>query len=291
MPTILLTGATGFLGSHILHELVLNGFDVVIALREKSDILRIKDIIDKVKVYRLNEATIGSIFDQNNIDGVIHTACNYARPNTSIKEILNSNVIFGLNIVEEAVRTKVKFFINTDTLLPANLNYYALSKNQFVIWLKTFTDGIKIINVRIEHMYGCKDDSNKFIYWFLNEALHSTKTINLTSGLQKRDFIYIDDVTSAYLLILKNITNFENWTEFDIGTGLFVTVKSFIQSIVYALQKYKNIDVTSRLNFGAIPYRDNEIMSPILDNSRLIQLGWKPEIGLEKGIEKIIKNI
>ena len=46
--------------------------------------------------------------------------------------------------------------------------------------------------------------------------------------------------------------------------------------------------MVSRLKFGIIPYREGEIMEPILDITKLSKLGWKPEIGLEKGVQKIL---
>ncbi len=291
MPTIFLSGATGFLGSHILHKLVKEKYTIVIALRETSDTWRIEDIIRQVKVYRLNEVTVKMIFQENKIDGVIHTACNYARANTRISEIISANIIFGLELIEAAISENVSFFVNTDTLLPESVSNYSQSKKQFVGWLNTYKGHIKIINVKIEHMYGVKDDSNKFIHWFLNEAINSNKIINLTSGVQKRDFIYIDDVIDAYMLILKNLDVLKEWSEFEIGTGSSIAVKIFIQSISEALLKIKKIDLTNRLNFGAIPYRTNELMTPILDNSSLLKLGWTPNITVEEGIEKIINSI
>lgn len=291
MQTIFLSGATGFLGSHILNTLVQEKHNIIIALREKSDTWRINDIIGNTKVYWLNKTSLNAIFQENQIDGVIHTACSYGRANTTILDTVNANVLFGLEILEAAKRGKSSFFINTDTLLPANINNYSLSKKQFVAWLRTYENQIKIVNVKIEHMYGVKDDSTKFVSWFLNEAIYTDKTINLTSGVQKRDFIYIDDVVNAYLLIIKNLAVLKQWSDFDIGTGDFIAVKDFITNISNTLLSIKNIDITSRLNFGAIPYRDNEIMSPILDNSSLIKLGWTPKIDLKRGIEKIINNI
>lgn len=56
----------------------------------------------------------------------------------------------------------------------------------------------KMINIKIEHMYGALDDENKFIYWLINKLKQNVEKIDLTSGVQKRDFIYIDDIVSAY---------------------------------------------------------------------------------------------
>lgn len=291
MQTIFLTGATGFLGSHLLAAFITHGYKVIIAIREHSDLWRIHDLISHVKLYQLNEISIEKIFDDNRIDGIIHTACNYGRGDVSVSETVASNVIFGIKILETAVKNKVKFFINTDTLLPQNVNVYSLSKNQFTAWLRLFSSQINIINLKIEHMYGAKDDSNKFIYWFINQAINSEKTINLTSGIQKRDFIYIDDVVNAYLLILSKWTELGKWAEFDIGTGKFLSVKEFLEQISYAIFAIKKIEIQNKLNFGAVPYRENDIMIPEMDNSKLLALGWIPHVSVAEGVKKIIESL
>ncbi len=73
----------------------------------------------------------------------------------------------------------------------------------FVEWLKYFSDRIKVVNLKLEHMYGPKDDDSKFVTWITNQMLNNISSIDLTEGTQKRDFIYIDDVVDAYMLMLE----------------------------------------------------------------------------------------
>jgi len=289
--TILLTGATGFLGSYLLESFISLNFNVIILKRSNSSTIRINHLLNNVIYYNVDLlSSLDDVFVQNKINIIIHTACSYGRSNESLKEIINTNLIFGINIMELGIKFKVQTFINTGSLLPRNVNSYSLSKAQFKDWLKINSSKIQVINLKIEHMYGPKDDNKKFLPWLINEMRSGTENINLTSGIQKRDFIYVDDVVAAYNLIINNCEKLENWNEFDIGTNSFVNVKDFVIQIAKELENSNNIKIIPRLKFGVINYRDGDIMIPQLDNSKLLNLGWVPKTSLKKGIKKVLKH-
>lgn len=290
MQTILLTGATGFLGSHLLESFILQGFDVVILKRSTSNTWRIDHLLNKIKCYNIDQVALEIIFEETKPTVIVHTACSYGRSNESILDIVNTNLIFGLQLMDEGIKNKVQTFINTDSLLPRNVNDYSLSKAQFSDWLFQRSEKIQVINFKIEHMYGAKDDTNKFLPWLINEMIDKTNDINLTSGIQKRDFIYITDVVAAYDLILQKRKNLPNWSQFDIGTNIFTEVKEFVLMIAKELETLNKSKIVNRLKFGAIPYRKGDVMMPELDNTKLIGFGWKPKVTIIEGIQKILKN-
>jgi CDP-paratose synthetase len=290
MGTLLLTGATGFLGSHLLESLVNQEFDIIILKRTTSDTSRIDHLLPKVRVYNIDAVDLKTVFSQEKVEVIINTVCSYGRTNESLLDIVDSNLIFGLNLLEEAIKNKVKTFINTDSLLPRNLNDYSLSKAQFADWLHQRSEKIQVVNFKIEQMYGPNDDTKKFLPWLMNEMIDKTDDINLTSGIQKRDFIYITDVVAAYELVLQKRMSLPNWSQFDIGTNIFTQVKEFVLILARKLEKINKIKIASRLKFGAIPYRNGDVLTPELDNTKLIELGWKPKISIEVGIQKILKS-
>jgi CDP-paratose synthetase len=287
---ILLTGATGFLGSHLLGSFITQGFEVSIIKRSSSDTWRIANILKEVKAYDIDKTSLKLIFKDVEPEIIVHTACAYGRNKEEFNDIIKSNLIFGLDLLEESIKNNVKTFINTDSLLPRNINDYSLSKSQFADWLKKRSSQIQTINLKIEHMYGVKDDKKKFIHWLINEMLNSDGLINLTSGIQKRDFVYVTDVINAYNLIIQNREFLSEWDEFDIGTNVFTEVKEFVLALALSLEKEHKKIIVPRLNFGSIPYRMEEIMDPILDNTKLTALGWKYRVGVKEGIKKILKE-
>ena len=286
--TILVSGATGFLGSYLLKRFLHEGFEVIALKRSTSNTFRIKDLVGRTTLYDVDQTDIKEIFKQHNIDVVVNTVTDYGRVNKTISSILDTNLIFAVRLLENAINSNVRTFINTDTLLEKDINNYALSKDQFVQWMYFLSDKIKMVNIKIEHMYGPKDDDNKFIYWVINQLKYNVDTIDLTSGVQKRDFIYIDDIVDAYISIINNIEDFSSFEAFELGTGKAVEVRELL-NIIYNQIKQKQ-SLNTKLNFGAIAYRDKENMCMEADVSKLQSLGWEAQVKLEDGIKKILEE-
>jgi len=287
--TVLLSGSTGFLGSYLLKSFVNNGYKVIALKRTSSKIYRIQEYLNQVTFYDIDKTELFTVFENNQIDIVINTVTNYGRKETKISSILDTNLIFGLKLLEESVNNNVKAFINTDTLLDRNINPYALSKSQLVDWMKFLSNNqTKMINIKIEHMYGAKDDENKFIYWLVSQLKNNVKKIDLTSGIQKRDFIYIDDIANAYEVIIKNVDKFSDYKEFELGSGNSIEVKEFVKQILRELSM--NQTIITELNFGAISYRQNENMDMKANIKKLEDLGWKPKVSIEDGIKYILNG-
>ena len=286
---ILLTGSTGFLGSYLLKSFVKSGYEVIALKRSTSNTYRINDYLKKVTLYNIDKVNLEDIFKKHKINIVINTVTNYGRIDNKISSILDTNLIFGLKLLEESVNSNAKAFINTDTLLERNINAYALSKAQLVDWIKFLSNKqTKMINIKIEHMYGALDDENKFIYWLINKLKQNVEKIDLTSGVQKRDFIYIDDIVSAYEIIIQNINTFSNYEEFELGSGNSIEVKNFVEKIYQEISNKQTL--STKLNFGAVSYRDNENMNIQANIEKLTNLAWKPKVSIEDGIKKILEE-
>lgn len=289
-PTVLLTGATGFLGSYLLEALLNQEYKVVILKRSTSNLVRIQHCMSFVKSYDTDKQPVSLAFEEQQIDCVIHTACHYGRNGDSLLQIVDSNLMFGLKVLDAAIANNVNTFVNTDSLLPRELNAYSLSKKQLVDWLKQQSAKIKVINLKLEHMYGPKDDTTKFVPWVVSQLRQNVAEVKLTKGEQQRDFIYIDDVVAAFLKVIEKAPILEKFTEFDVATGQLVTVKAFLHQLKLAYDANFGLTKTT-LVFGALPYRDGEMMSVEVNNQALINLGWLPKTNLKQGIENSLKEI
>ncbi len=288
---VLLTGATGFLGSHLLKALLSSGeYEVVIAKRSTSDCRRIENELEHIKAFDIDNLDFTELFSQTSIEQVIHTAVEYGRGGTSSYEILNSNLMFPIALIESCIQNGVKTFINTDSYFnKENMAYsyllnYSLSKKSFNLWLRYFSKEIKVINAVLEHIYGPWDSPNKFVEKAMQMvAVEKASTFEVTQGHQKRDFIYVDDVVSAYLLLLK-VSKRENfyYREYSIGTGEAIALRDFLDEI----KSYS--ESSTEIVYGALPYRDDEIMSSHAENIELQNIGWQHEFDFKKGIKKII---
>ena len=284
--TVLVTGATGFLGSHLVKALLADGYRVAILKRSFSKTWRIDDVIDRVISFDLDRFTLADIFASiEKVDTVIHTATCYGRNNESCVEMLEANVVFPLNLLETAISFNTDTFFNTDTVLPPYLNAYSISKKQFLDWGNQFAQrkAIRFVNIKLEHIFGAGDDNSKFVTYIINSCLNNVNELNLTKGEQKRDFIHIDEVVSVYQLLLKKFSgNQICYQEYPVGSGKAIAIRDLVE-MIHRLTQSKTI-----LNFGALPYRDGEIMFSEADTQALRYLGYIASSDLEKSLKQTL---
>lgn len=285
MKAILLTGATGFLGSQLLEKLLSRGYSVVVLKRSFSDTRRIRRLAGKFKSYDVDKGGMDRAFAENSIGAVIHTATKYGRKGESLSEMLETNTIFPLRLLELAIKNRAGAFFNTDTILPENLDTYVYSKSQFVHYAKGICGNrIKFVNLKLEHMYGPGDDTIKFIPYIAESMVCGKGSIDLTAGEQRRGFIHISDVVSAYMVLLSRLQEFKGgFHEFEVGSGESYRIKDVVE-LAARLSGSK-----ARLNFGALPYRKNEVMNSKIKTAPLKKLGWAPRTGLEEGLRETIE--
>ncbi len=107
----------------------------------------------------------------------------------------------------------------------------------------------------------------------------------MTKGEQKRDFIHIDDVISAYIILLDNMHQIKDpFFELDIGSGKAISIREFVEKIHYLTKS------ESYLNFDALPYRKDEVMHSQADTSILKSLGWRCSHDIDSGLAEVIKK-
>lgn len=289
---VLVAGATGFLGSHIIETFLNAGHHIIIIKRSTSSEWRIKAFLPSIKAYDLDKCELDYIFADSKPDIVINCVCNYGRGNSELINVIEANLNFGIRLVQASISNNVKAFLNTGTLLPKNVNPYSLSKHQLVEWLKLSSSKIQIVNLRIEHMIGTRDDESKFIYWLIaqlkNEDLK--ERIKLTSGVQLRDFIDVEDVSNAYLLVCSKLQSLGSFTELDVASGNLLSIREFVEKVAYQLDNKDYRKLLEKIEFGALPYRENDVMEPIIDNRELLSIGWELNYSVEDSISKILKN-
>jgi len=292
--TVLLTGATGFLGSHLLEALLAENYKVIILKRSTSDAWRIQHLLEQVRSYDVDRQGLELAFIDQRIDTVIHTACSYGRKGESIAEVVETNLTLGLKLMQYSISHSTGVFVNTDTFfnkveLSSYMADYRLSKRQMHEWLDLKRAKIKIINMRLEHVYGVKDADDKFIKRICTCFYNNNSVLNLTECKQLRDFIYIDDAVSAYLVILKNHSEIPSGMEFEVGTGVLVSVKEFVLNIYKSIKKLQP-NLHTVINFGANAERPGEIDVSCANNKPLRGLGWRPIFNIKNGVEKLLES-
>ena len=286
---ILITGASGYLGSHLTKKLAADGHTVTLLLRETSSLARLSSCSSDCLIERYsNLSQIYNIIERIDPEIVIHAACVYGRNGESIYDLLEANLLFGIKIIDAIIKLNLSVkFINTDTCLNADLNSYSLSKFQFKSWGRAISNIpeslLTFVNVSLQQFYGPGDDTSKLPNFILQKCFNNSEDIELTDGTQLRDFIYIDDVVEAYNKIILNIDNLQGFIEIDLGSGVSIPVREFVEQI------HLESKSTCKLKFGSINQRPGEPKECIAVPTFLYELGWKPTYSVYEGIKLMVK--
>lgn len=277
---IFVSGASGFLGNKICDVLSIK-HDVFPLVRASS---KVTFSPDENIVYVDDNTCLQEAFMLHKPDLLINVAALYGRKGESLSELIAANIDLPCKLLSLCGEFSVKGFINTGTSLPDNVSPYSLTKNTFVKLAKlTASSNVKFINLSLEHFYGVGDSDNKFTAYVVNSLLKN-QDLNLTEGLQRRDFIHIDDVVEAYVTIVERFSELANDETIDIGSGEAPTIRSFVETL------RRLTGSTSNVNFGAVPTRPNEPALSCADISRISSLGWKCQYNLECGLKTLLNT-
>ena len=301
--TVFLTGATGFIGSHLLKRLVKEGCNVHISIRKNSSLWRIEEFKNKFISHEIDLTdfeAVRSLIKQIEPDIIFHLAAygvDYRQQD--IHKTLDANISASVGLFEAFLENKVHRFIHTgscfeygqknkpiselDLLDPTSL--YGATKASSVHLLSSMAKGMqsgKLVILRPFGVFGEYEGLHRFVPQVIDK-LKCGHVVQMTLGEQIRDYIYIDDLIDAY--ILASIVPLENKLKIiNIGSGQGIAMKDL------ALMISKQIGVSNdMLQFGALPYRPDEMMYLVanIDKAKSL-LGWEPKVPIEKGLEHTI---
>jgi len=302
---VFVTGATGFIGRHLVHRLNAEGYSVGALVRSASASQK-TGRIDCVSYFHgdiRNYDEIKTVFSAFEPDTVIHLVTYYAVMHQAdeIGVMLDTNVKGTINLLEAAKESgTVKLFINTsscavyeqkkqrlkeeDAIKPQNL--YAMTKLQAEEACSYYADAFHLpcVTLRLFPPYGPGDHERRLIPYVIGSILKNTPP-NLTTGKQEWDFVYVDDIVNAYLAVLKSYPFNDDHAIFNIGTGEAVSIRSVVEKIRGSLGS--DID----LPWGSVAHRVNEVWYNSADiNKAQRVLRWAPETGIDDGINKTVSG-
>lgn len=295
---ILLTGGTGFIGSHLLEKLLKLNKKVILLKRSFSNTWRINKFFNNKNLVLkdIDKEDLNDIFCQYDIQGIFHLASFKPRVHKSenIQDMIDSNISFPTQLLENSMKNNVEFFINTGTVNEYQLtdspisenskissyNLYAATKTAFECILKFYSNkcDINCVTLKLFTPYGPKDNEMKVAPYLIINSIKK-KDIYIESPNKKLDFIYINDVVEAYILIMNNISKFNEYESFNVGTGIGTSIKEFLGIIE------SNLGKNEKVSFGNA--EDNQVWC---SNKKIKEkINWVPKTELSIGIQKTIE--
>lgn len=251
---ILIYGGTGYIGSKLAEYLVEHGHDIGNVSRRKLEIENVdsfsitedsNSIIDKFKPDKV--IYLSACFDNNDIEGIVDI--NVAKP-LEVLQCLESLK----NIEFIYIGTYWQFGDSNAPNIPIDL--YSASKKAMVSFLDYYNQYTELSckEVVLYGTYGESDERGKLLDYLL-DSVTNNKAVNLTEGNQLLNLVHVDDVCKKIISTLSDTTN----KKFQILSNKNYTPRGLVNII----NTLKEIDV----NFGVIPYRKVELMTPVLDMS------------------------
>ena len=270
MKSILITGATGFLGRNLIKYISRNDYRIIALVRDESSNF-VADHPQIEFIYGTLEEFDKNLFSDLRIDILVHLAWgNVSKVQLSSHLTVEFDLqkLFLKNAVDSGLKEviisgscfeygKIEGGLDVDTTPLPNTNY-GIAKNNLRIWLdgyiRDFNIKASVVWLRIFYVYGI-DQHERSLYSQLNQAIRSLSSeFNMSHGNQVRDFISIEEVCANIIQILEKNMGYGLLIK-NICSGQGVRVEDFVKGIL----KKNNVDM--KLNLGYYDVPDYEPLS------------------------------
>lgn len=292
----IITGGTGFLGFHLAKNLVSQGWKIGFVVRLQSDLTKIKNLASsEIFIFNDNPEELAIFFNFFCPDVVFHLAsCVIVDHDIlTLKNLIDSNILFGTYLLEAMIKVGCKKIINAGSFWqhfnneknnPVNL--YAATKSAFYEIINYYYHALdfQVVNLELFDTYGPGDSRRKIINLLL-DSLIDKKFLELSPGLQKLNFVYVDDVVNAFLIAAEQLlcADKKQFYTFTVEGDEAVSLKEIVAEIEFVSGQKLPV------SFGKRNYRDREVMTPWSKGVRLPS--WKAKVSLREGLSRAIRFI
>jgi nucleoside-diphosphate-sugar epimerase len=281
---VLVTGAAGFIGSHVARALVTRGDDVLALLRAGTSRRRVVDLVDQLRIEEADLADperVKAILDNFQPEAVIHLAW-YAHPVDYLSSSENVRSLSTTNLFAERVfASGCRKFVGvgscveyssslsprreSDPTEPRTLYGACKRAASLVVGAQGGAAQAEVAWARVFHVHGRDEDPARLIPR-VAASLTRGQAVDLSPGDQVRDHLHVTDVAAG----LVHLTGPGLSGTFNVCSGVEVTLKEVLTAVGEILGR------PELLRFGARPYTVAEEHYLVGDPTRLRQTGWAP---------------
>lgn len=319
---IMITGATGYIGSYLIHTLLTDALEsgshtTVYAMVRSVD--RAREIFDRYEkaglIKYIQQDVRTPVTFEEDVDYLIHCASNAAPKEYAEDPVgtMNTNFAGTQNLLEYSIEhVKNKFlYVSTievygafeskknpikenefgtiDSCNPRSC--YPISKKACETMCISYgkQHGVPISIGRLSYIYGpgMKENDSKIAAVFPYNIAHNMDIVMKSEGLQKRSYSYVTDAVSGLLTILANGNTQE---AYNVASSLGITTIRNIAEKLVQLFPDKHLKVKFDLPSDNEKKAFSFIADAVLDSTRLESLGWKPLTNLDEGLTHTVEN-
>ncbi len=298
---VLVTGAEGFIGSHLVKRLLQEGAAVHALVKKGSSLWRLQECLSRLTLLEADIADPASL--QSSIPPlkpqfVFHLAAlvDVSRSWELIAPLVQANLMGTINLLSAVRGEWLEAFIQTgsseeygdapspiaESQRESPISPYSFSKAAATHFcqMAARTFDLPVTVARLFPVYGPFQEGAMFIPSAIRELV-TNREFSMSPGEQEREFTYVDDVVEAYLRLAH--CPGARGEVINVGSGIPHKVKEVIDLI------HACIDGDTRVEVGALPYRRGEGMQCYCDNRKLKQLtGWEPLVSLPEGLRRTV---
>jgi len=300
---IIVTGGSGFIGSHLVRRLLNDGAQVAVTVRYGNVMKneRLKDIYSQIQIIEADLRNRGALAQVRNFrpDVVFHLAAynHVGESFTQVEECFDVNAKGTANLLDSCDGVEKFVYMSTsevyghqvsvpfiETMNPEPISPYAITKyaGELYCRMKQRVKGsVPIVVVRAFNTFGPYQSSKAIIPELILDCLQGNP-IRTTAGEQTREFNFVENIVDGLIRAGEYRGSVEG--PINLASAEEVQIREVVKKIAALTQTKAKIDI------GALPYRPTEIWRMYADRNRAEAiLGWKPRIGLEEGLKLTIE--
>lgn len=289
---ILITGASGLIGSALVRLLKIEEYSNVTCLPLGFDLIKQHETLnyfeDEKPEYAFHlAAEVGGIAENNNRSATFiykNTVmqCNIFRAacKVGVKKILFPGSACAYPAITDRLIVEDDFLLGK----PESTNLaYAVAKQNGIVMAQSCAKqyGMGVVLPMVANTYG-KNDKSTHVIPMMMEKIRKSREVNEIpifwgTGKPLREFIHADDVAAAFLFLMRSYNSLDI---INVGTGVEYSIDSLAYNIAAVMGASKN--------FGWDTSKPDGMMRKCLDSSKLRSMGWTPKINLEDGLRGLI---
>lgn len=299
---ILVTGASGFVGIHLVAQLLENNERVVALGQNFSHLRSLKDKYPSVELVACdirNKQGVFSAIRHMNLKGIFHLAAAIVTGGKAMsdEEMVRTNLLGLINLHRVTENIDYDFFIQVGSFFEYGIHNKPVKENASCVPIDingvtklsataygqffAKVTGKPVVTARLFTPYGPGIQKNKLVYKVIAQAL-ANQTIKMTNKRNTRDFIFIDDAVTFLTEIANKASRFSGEV-FNMGSGRAVTFEKLVRDVL------RKTGSESTVHWGALEGISNDEGFWQADMNKVYRnLSWRPQHSLKEGLQKTI---